>query len=149
MYDGTPVLLNTLKGYPRLLNDGSTFFWDNTNLIYPSNILRYEVNITNIKDLEYLQKNLHRRELIINVDSTTTSAIIEGFYNGKITVNISKNCTINNLSFINLDQVEIYGAGLITNSENSGAILSFDNVKYINIHDIDMILKMIVEFNFL
>ena len=141
MYDGTSVLLNTLKGYPRLLNDGSTFFWDNTNLIYPSNILRYEVNITNIKDLEYLQKNLHRRELIINVDSTTTSAIIEGFYNGKITVNISKNCTINNLSFINLDQVEIYGAGLITNSENSGAILSFDNVKYINIHDIKINVK--------
>lgn len=137
---GSEIHLQKLKGYPRLLNDGSTFYWDEKDLIYPYDIDSYKLNVltsTTLTELNHLPKNLHRRDLkiIINSGVTINSTSINGFYNGKVIIEFKSDCTVTSLKISNLDQLEIYN-GSISTSETSGSVIEIENVKYVNIHDL-------------
>lgn len=137
---GSEIHLQELKGYPRLLNDGSTFYWNEKDLIYPYDIDSYKLNVltsTTLTELNHLPKNLHRRDLkiIINSGVTINSTSINGFYNGKVIIEFKSDCTVTSLKISNLDQLEIYN-GSISTSETSGSVIEIENVKYVNIHDL-------------
>lgn len=137
---GSERHLKELKGYPRLLNDGSTFYWDEKDLIYPYDIDSYKLNVltsTTLTELNHLPKNLHRRDLkiIINSGVTINSTSINGFYNGKVIIEFKNDCKVTSLKISNLDQLEIYN-GSISTSGTSGSVIEIENVKYVNIHDL-------------
>ena len=137
---GSEIHLQELKGYPRLLNDGSTFSWKEKDLIYPYDIDSYKLNVltsTTLTELNHLPKNLHRRDLkiIINSGVTINSTSINGFYNGKVIIEFKSDCTVTSLKISNLDQLEIYN-GSISTSGTSGSVIEIENVKYVNIRDL-------------
>ena len=137
---GSEIHLQDLKGHPRLLNDGSTFYWDEKDLIYPYDIDSYKLNVltsTTLTELNHLPKNLHRRDLkiIINAGVTINSTSINGFYNGKVIIEFKSDCKVTSLKISNLDHLEIYN-GSISTSGTSGSVIEIENVKYVNIHDL-------------
>lgn len=137
---GSEIHLQDLKGHPRLLNDGSTFYWDENDLIYPYDIDSYKLNVltsTTLTELNHLPKNLHRRDLkiIINSGVPINSTSINGFYNGKVIIEFKSDCTVTSLKISNLDHLEIYN-GSISTSGTLGSVIEIENVKYVNIHDL-------------
>lgn len=137
---GSEIHLQDLKGHPRLLNDGSTFYWDENDLIYPYDIDSYKLNVltsTTLTELNHLPKNLHRRDLkiIINAGVTINSTSINGFYNGKVIIEFKSGCKVTSLKISNLDHLEIYN-GSISTSGTTGSVIEVENVKYVNIHDL-------------
>lgn len=144
-FDRSRENLKNAFALPRLLNDGSTFYWDDSNPLYSSDISYYEVFIPEYgpydptTSLKNLQKNLHRRELRININGNITNElIIKDFYNGKVILNIDDNVNINKITFLNLDQVEINGnEHTITSIDSENEVMfMFDNIKYVSIHDL-------------
>lgn len=146
-FDGLRNNLKNAFALPRLLNDGSIFYWDDSNPLYTSNISYYELHIPEYGpydpnvSLENLQKNLHRRELQININGNISNElIIKDFYNGKVILNINDNVNVNKIKLLNLDQVEINGNNKkITNADSfTKSIFTIDNVKYMSIHDLSI-----------
>ena len=140
-FSGSTINLSNFRLYPRLLNNGSNFFWDKNDLIYPNNIKSYNLDVNQenyLNSLQYLPKNLHRSTLNININdiSLTKELTIDGFYNGNVNVRFY-NVTVNaKIRFVNIEDLTI-STGIITaNGSNIKSLLYFDNIKHLEINNV-------------
>lgn len=139
--------LNKIETYPRLLNNGSIFYWDNdsSNFLWPADITELICNINSEKDMvtinQYIPKNLHRRTFTIKFNGITanTAMTLKNFYNGTIKIIFENNNNIVTLHCINIEDLIIEGntgttvKGL---APKNTATIHVDNARFLKISNI-------------
>lgn len=139
--------LNKIETYPRLLNNGSIFYWDNdsSNFLWPADITELICNIRSEQDIAtinyYIPKNLHRRTFTIKFNGiiATAAMTLKNFYNGTIKIIFENNNNIVTLHCINIEDLIIEGnTGTIVKglAPKNTATIHVDNARFLKISNI-------------